>query len=77
LRPVHCRAFSNGDARENVESILESLPPVAIGTTDTVFLIPLTFGARPDWCRNVLAEGECEITLGGVEYLAQDAEICR
>ena len=77
LAPGSLSGVFNGDARENVESILESLPPVAIGTTDTVFLIPLTFGARPDWCRNVLAEGECEITLGGVEYLAQDAEICR
>src|SRR5207245_10420251 len=45
----------NGDARGNVESILESRLPVAIGTTDTVFLIPLTLGARSDWCRNVLA----------------------
>ncbi|TME96154.1 MAG: hypothetical protein E6I52_21700, partial [Chloroflexi bacterium] len=50
-------------------------PPVATGTTDTVFLIPLTFGASSDWCLNVLAEGECEITVGGVEYLAQVAEI--
>src|SRR5438128_178232 len=56
-------------------AFIESLPPVANGTTETAFLIPLTFGARPAWCRNVLAEGECEITLGGVEYLARDAEI--
>src|SRR5204862_2698112 len=54
--------------------ILESLP-VASGTADTRFSIPLSFGARSDWCRNVLAEGEREITLGGVEYLAQVAEI--
>ena len=76
-RPVQCGGF-NGDTQENVERILGSLPPVAIGTTDTAFLIPLTYGARSDWCRNVLlAEGECEITLGGVEYLAQVAENCR
>ena len=51
------------------------LAPVAIGTAETVFLIPLTFGARSDWCRNVLATGECEIKLGGVEYLAQGAQV--
>jgi len=49
--------------------------PVAIGTTETVFLIPLTFGPRSDWCRNILASGECEVRLRGLEYLAQDAEV--
>ena len=51
------------------------LAPVAIGATETVFLIPLTFGPRSDWCRNVLASGACEVRLRGVEYLGQDAEI--
>jgi hypothetical protein len=46
------------------------LAPVAIGTTDTAFLIPLTFGPRSDWCRNVLASGACEVRLCGVDYLA-------
>ena len=51
------------------------LAPVAIGATETVFLIPLTFGPRSDWCRNILASGACEVKLRGVEYLAHDAEI--
>jgi hypothetical protein len=51
------------------------LAPVAIGTTETVFLIPLTFGPGSDWCRNVLASGTCEVKLCGVEYHAQGAEI--
>jgi deazaflavin-dependent oxidoreductase (nitroreductase family) len=51
------------------------LAPVAIGTTQTEFLIPLTFGAGSDWCRNVLKSGSCEVKLRGVEYLAQDAEV--
>jgi deazaflavin-dependent oxidoreductase (nitroreductase family) len=51
------------------------LAPVAIGATETVFLIPLTFGPNSDWCRNILASGECEVRLRGVEYLAQDAQI--
>jgi deazaflavin-dependent oxidoreductase (nitroreductase family) len=49
--------------------------PVAVGVTDAVFLIPLTFGPRSDWCRNILASGGCEIKLRGVEYLAQNAEV--
>jgi hypothetical protein len=51
------------------------LAPVAIGTTETAFLIPLTFGPRSDWCRNVLATGACELKLGGLEYRAQDAAV--
>jgi hypothetical protein len=51
------------------------LAPLAIGMTETVFLIPLTFGARSDWCRNVLVSGACEIKLRGSEYLAHDAEV--
>ena len=51
------------------------LAPVAIGSTEAVFLIPLTFGTRSDWCRNVLASGACEVTLRGVTYVAQDAEV--
>jgi len=51
------------------------LAPVAIGATQAEFLIPLTFGRRSDWCRNVLASGTCEVKLRGVWYLAQDAEV--
>jgi hypothetical protein len=40
-----------------------------------VFLIPLTFEPGSDWCRNVLASGTCEVTLRGVEYVAQGAEV--
>src|SRR5262249_43918822 len=50
------------------------LAPVAIGTTETMFLIPLTFGPRSDWCRNILASGGCEVRLRGVEYVGQKAE---
>jgi len=49
--------------------------PVAIGATETVFLIPLTFGSGSDWCRNVVAAGGCEVKLRGVEYLAQGAQV--
>ena len=51
------------------------LAPVAIGATEAVFLIPLTFGPGSDWCRNIVASGGCEVRLSGVEYLGQDAEV--
>jgi len=51
------------------------LAPVAIGATEAVFLIPLTFGPGSDWCRNIVASGGCEVRLSGVKYLAQDAEV--
>jgi hypothetical protein len=51
------------------------LTPVAIGSTETMFLIPLTFGPGSDWCRNVLASGTCEVKLRGAEYVAQDAQV--
>jgi deazaflavin-dependent oxidoreductase (nitroreductase family) len=49
--------------------------PVAIGATDTLFLIPLTFGPRSDWCRNILASGDCEVKLRGLTYQAHGAEV--
>jgi hypothetical protein len=51
------------------------LAPVAVGCISTGFLIPLTFGPRADWCRNILASGGCEIKLRGAEYIARDAEV--
>jgi hypothetical protein len=51
------------------------LAPVAIGISETAFLIPLTCGPRSDWCRNVLASAACELKLGGLEYRAQDAAV--
>ena len=49
--------------------------PVGVGSTGTAFLIPLTFGADSDWCRNVLAAGGCAIKLRGREYAADQAEV--
>ena len=34
------------------------------------FVIPLTFGNRSDWSRNVRAAGGCSIRLNGVDYQA-------
>jgi deazaflavin-dependent oxidoreductase (nitroreductase family) len=35
-----------------------------------VVLIPLTFGNRSDWARNVYAAGECSIRVNGADYHA-------
>jgi deazaflavin-dependent oxidoreductase (nitroreductase family) len=40
-----------------------------------VIVIPLTFGSRSDWARNVRAAGGCSIRLNGRDYLAARPEI--
>ena len=39
------------------------------------FLIPLTFGPDADWCRNVLAAGECVIRWRGRRYTAVEPRV--
>lgn len=39
------------------------------------FLIPLTFGRDADWCRNVLAAGECVIRWRGRRYTAIEPRV--
>jgi deazaflavin-dependent oxidoreductase (nitroreductase family) len=40
-------------------------PVVAVPIADG-FIIPLTFGADTDWCRNVLAAGQCMLQWHGL-----------
>jgi F420H(2)-dependent quinone reductase len=49
--------------------------PVGLGSTGVAFLIPLTFGAEADWCRNVLAAGRCSVKSRGTNYLAVEPEV--
>lgn len=35
---------------------------------DGIVLIPLTFGNRSDWARNVYAVGECSVRINGTDY---------
>jgi deazaflavin-dependent oxidoreductase (nitroreductase family) len=37
---------------------------------DGIVLIPLTFGTRSDWARNVYAAGECSVRINGTDYHA-------
>lgn len=37
---------------------------------DGIVLIPLTFGTRSDWARNVYAAGECTVRINGADYHA-------
>jgi deazaflavin-dependent oxidoreductase (nitroreductase family) len=37
---------------------------------DGIVLIPLTFGNRSDWARNVYAAGECMVRVNGTDYHA-------
>jgi deazaflavin-dependent oxidoreductase (nitroreductase family) len=49
--------------------------PVGVGWTGAAFLIPLTFGATSDSCRNVLARGGCTVTWNGHKYAADQATV--
>ena len=40
-------------------------------------LIPLTFGADADWCRNVLALGRCSVKWRGRIYAAVEPEVVK
>lgn len=46
--------------------------PVAARRTVDGFAIPLAFGERADWCRNVLASGSCVVRFGGSDYATVD-----
>jgi deazaflavin-dependent oxidoreductase (nitroreductase family) len=41
--------------------------PIDAQRTSDGVLIPLVYGPRADWCRNVLAAGHCTLTLDGKE----------
>jgi deazaflavin-dependent oxidoreductase (nitroreductase family) len=36
-------------------------------TPDGGVVIPVVYGARAEWCRNILAAGQCTLTLNGQE----------
>ena len=42
--------------------------PVGARHHDGSIVIPLTFGNRSDWCRNVIAAGHCRIRTAGMDY---------
>lgn len=49
--------------------------PLATSGFDGGFLVPLTFGAQADWCRNVLAAGGCDIVWKGTRWTATGPEV--
>ena len=42
--------------------------PVGIEPVTEGFIIPLSYGADVDWCRNILAAGQCTIQWHGNNY---------
>jgi deazaflavin-dependent oxidoreductase (nitroreductase family) len=44
---------------------------------DGIVLIPLTFGNRSDWARNVFAAGECTVRINGTAYHAVAPQFIR
>src|SRR5258708_11434733 len=49
--------------------------PVGARRTADGFVIPLTFGERADWFRNVRAAGTCVIRWRGVDYPMIELEV--
>jgi len=49
--------------------------PLIVRQAGDTFFIALTYGPNTDWCRNVLAAGECAIQLHGRWYRAVDPRI--
>ena len=49
-------------------------PVVAVPMADG-FIIALTFGADTDWCRNVLAAGQCTLQWHGLRYTVSGPEV--
>lgn len=49
--------------------------PVAARRTADGFVVPMAFGERADWFRNVLAAGECVIRWNGVAYHVVEPEL--
>lgn len=50
-------------------------PVVAERLADGCFMVPLPYGTRVDWLRNVLASGHATITVGGQTYLVTSPEV--
>jgi deazaflavin-dependent oxidoreductase (nitroreductase family) len=46
---------------------VEYRTPVAAARTSDGVLVPLMYGLRTDWCRNILTAGHCTLTFDGEE----------
>ena len=49
--------------------------PVVVRPTDDGFIVPMPWGERTDWYRNVRAAGECVIRWKGRDYALAEPEV--
>jgi deazaflavin-dependent oxidoreductase (nitroreductase family) len=49
--------------------------PIAVVRTDDGFLIPLPFGERTDWCRNILSAGGGVLRWKGTDHEVTDPTV--
>ena len=49
--------------------------PIALAATPEGFVVPLPWGDRTDWCRNVFAARRAAIRYRGHEYAVGDPEV--
>jgi deazaflavin-dependent oxidoreductase (nitroreductase family) len=70
----HVRAFAVIEHRGRRSGRVYATP-VAARPTAGGFLVPMAFGERADWFRNVQAAGSCIIRWNGSDYAVDDPEI--
>ena len=49
--------------------------PVAVVPIDSGFAVPLTYGPKVDWCRNILATGSCTLQWHDATYNLVEPEV--
>jgi len=49
--------------------------PVVVQPTSDGFIVPMPWGERTDWCRNVRAAGQCVIRWRGLDYALVKPEV--
>lgn len=63
---IHHRGRKSGSAYET---------PVIAMPRGEGFIFPLPYGVHSDWCRNVLAAGECRMEWRGREYMLRSPQL--
>jgi deazaflavin-dependent oxidoreductase (nitroreductase family) len=49
--------------------------PVTARAAGDLIVVPLSFGSKSDWVRNVMAAGGCEVRLDGHDYVGTHARL--
>jgi hypothetical protein len=81
FNPPVLRAAARGDTTWGVvhhvgrRSGTAFATPIDAQRTPDGVLIPVVYGLRADWCRNILAAGHCGLTLNGQELALTEPRV--